>query len=208
MCQITIIDELAGEGLALVEERFIYDPGLIDFQDGGTGFDGPWVASKSHGQDYEIGITIFAAGDGMLPNFSGGSGLSFSTLPVAGSALSRFGSAGRAQANRLISVASQTALLGDDTTMWFSVLMAGPSAHKWGSFLFGTEPFSTDIPPVLAAEGDGFGFTLVADPDGFDQGPGSINALAFDGFITPIVVAVKLGLMKHWTAAVTAVRTY
>ena len=64
----------------IVEEQFIYEPpeANIDGQNGGTGFDGPWVSTISHGRIYWI----------VSP------GLSFSTLPVAGNALSRYGSMG------------------------------------------------------------------------------------------------------------------
>ncbi len=61
----------------IVEEQFIYEPpeANIDGQNGGTGFDGPWVSTISHGRIYWVHSP----------------GLSFSTLPVAGNALSRFG---------------------------------------------------------------------------------------------------------------------
>ena len=112
-----------------------------------------------------------------------------SELPVAGNALSRYGAAGRAEAHRLISAASQTALLGDDTTMWFSALFQEPSGqYRHGTFLFGTDAFTTAGSPTLAAAGDGFGFTLQRAPDGASQGTGSINAIAFDASTAPTVV--------------------
>lgn len=162
----------ANAGL-IVEEQFIYEPpeANIDGQNGGVGFDGPWVSSISHGRIYWIRSP----------------GLSFSTLPMAGNALSRYGSAGRAQAHRLLSAASQSALTGDGTTIWFSVLFQAPSAHRYASFLFGTGAFTTDGSPELAAASSGFGFTLVA-ADGTSDGGGNINALAFDGSTTPTVV--------------------
>ncbi len=167
----------------VVEEQYIYTAGLIDTQNGGTGFDGAWVSTKSHGQDYQTGITVHAVNPG--PTLNDDAGLFFSNLSVGGSALSRFGCSGRAQANRTISAASQTALLGDNTTMWFSVLIGEPLNNNQGSFLFGTEQFSTDIPQVLAAAGDGFGIT-VANVGTFENGTGTINAIAFDGNTTPI----------------------
>ncbi len=173
----------------LVEEQFIYDlQSLIDGQDGGSGFDGPWRASKSHGRDYVMqfeGLTFTDA--------------NFDELPVDGNSLSRFGSAGRAEAHRLLSSAAQAALTGDDTTIWFSVLVAAPSAHRWGSFHFGTYRFSTQGMPVLGdgdddrnppytpQEGEGFGFTLMTADSG--AGDGTINALAFDDSSSPIVAA-------------------
>ena len=159
----------------IVEEQFIYEPvqANIDGQNGGTGFDGPWVSTISHGRIYWIHSP----------------GLSFSTLPVAGNALSRYGSAGRAQAHRLLSAASQSALTGDGTTIWFSILYQDPAnQYKHGSFLFGTDAFTTDGTPTLSAAGDGFGFTLQRAPDGGGQGTGTINALAFDGSTAPTIV--------------------
>jgi len=159
----------------IVEEQFIYEPpeANIDGQNGGTGFDGPWVSTISHGRIYWIRSP----------------GLEFSTLPVAGNALSRYGSAGRAQAHRLLSSESKAALTRDGTTIWFSVLFQEPAnQYRHGSFLFGTEAFTTDGTPTLAAAGDGFGFTIQAAPDGSTQGTGTINALAFNGSTAPIVV--------------------
>jgi len=164
--------------VTVVEEQFIYEPvqANINGQDGGIGFEGPWVSTISHGRFYWIRSP----------------GLEFTDvnsleLPVAGNALSRYGAAGRAQAHRLLSEESKAALTGDDTTMWFSALFQAPSAHRQAAFLFGTDPFTTAIPPVLAAAGDGFGFTLLA-PDGVSNGDGTINALALDGSTVPTVV--------------------
>ncbi|MHC4557505.1 MAG: PA14 domain-containing protein [Planctomycetota bacterium] len=159
----------------IVEEQFIYEPleANIDGQNGGIGFDGPWISTISHGRIYWVHSP----------------GLSFSTLPVAGNALSRLGSAGRAEAHRLISGASQTSLTGDGTTMWFRALFQEPvNQFKHGSFLFGTDAFTTDGTPTLSAAGEGFGFTIQAAPSGSTQGTGTINALAFDGSTTPTVV--------------------
>ena len=44
----------------ILEEQFIYEAGVLDTLNGGTGFDGPWVATKSHGRDYVVGMTEFA----------------------------------------------------------------------------------------------------------------------------------------------------
>ncbi|NNC90302.1 MAG: hypothetical protein HKN82_17735, partial [Akkermansiaceae bacterium] len=161
----------AGAAL-LVEEQFIYNAGEnINGQNGGIGFAGPWVSSISHGRIYDIEPT----------------GLSFSTLRVDGNAVSRFGSAGRAQAHRVLSAAAQSALTGNDTTIWFSLLFQPPSAHRYASFLFGTGAFTTGGSPVLAAAGDGFGITLTA-ANGTGDGGGAINALAFDNATAPTVV--------------------
>jgi hypothetical protein len=160
----------------VVEEQFIYEPpeANIDGQNGGAGFDGPWVSTISHGRIYWVRSP----------------GLEFSTLPVAGNALSRYGSAGRAQAHRLLSAQSKAALTRDNTTIWFSVLFQEPAnQYRHGTFLFGTEAFTTDGTPTLTAAGDGFGFTLQRAPDGGGQGDGSINAIAYDNSTAPTVVA-------------------
>jgi hypothetical protein len=68
----------------VVEEQFFYEAAQLNGLDGGTGFDGPWVATKSHGRDYFVGLTAFAD----VKPLNEDSGLSFSTLRVAGSALS------------------------------------------------------------------------------------------------------------------------
>ena len=172
-------------GDPIIKEQFDYDPGLITGRNGGIGFGGAWSFSKSHGQDYKTGITVYSNGTGTTLNED--TGLSFSTLPVAGSALSRYGSAGRSEANRTISVASQTALTADNTTIWFSVLISPPSAHRYASFLFGTESLGHSDLGDLKAVGEGFGFTLTAVGGG--DGGGAINALAFDGSIDPIIAA-------------------
>jgi hypothetical protein len=175
----------------LVEEQFDYELGsLIDGQDGGLGFDGPWSASKSHGRDYKMEFEGLTFTDAELEE-----------LPAAGNSLSRFGSAGRAEAHRLLSEDAQALLTADDTTMWFGVLFQEPGPpYLHTSFLFGTYKFSTQgtpilgdgdddrSPPFVPVDGDGFGFTIQAAPDGSIQGTGTINALAFSGSYQPIVV--------------------
>ncbi|UCG49786.1 MAG: hypothetical protein JSU94_08380 [Phycisphaerales bacterium] len=183
---IAVLATASADARIVVEEQFIYEPveANIDGQNGGIGFDGPWVSSVSHGRIYWIRSP----------------GLSFSTLPVAGNALSRYGSAGRAQAHRLLSDASRVSLTGDNTTVWFSVLFQAPSAHRYAAFLFGTYKFSTQgsvmlgdgdedrNPPYTPVDGQGFGFTLTG-ADGTSDGGGTINALAFNNSSAPTVVA-------------------
>ncbi len=166
----------------ILEEQFIYEAALLDTLNGGTGFDGPWVATKSHGRDYYVGLTEFADEKPLNAD----SGLSFSTLRVAGSALSRFGGAGRTEAHRTISAASQAALTRDNTTIWFSQLFAGPANNRNAMFMFGTQSIKhTDNPFELSAAGDGFGFGTVNIAGGVGgNGNGSINALAYDNSIT------------------------
>jgi len=176
LAMVFLVLAAASANAAIVaEEQFIYEPiqANIDGLNGGIGFDGPWVSTISHGRIYWIHSP----------------GLSFSTLPVAGNALSRYGASGRAEAHRLLSAASQSALTRNGMTIWFSVLFQEPaSQYKHGSFLFGTDGFTTDETPTLSAAGDGFGFTIQAAPDGSSQGTGTINALAFYGSTAPIVV--------------------
>ena len=164
----------------VVEEQFIYEPAEanIDGQNGGIGFDGAWVSTISHGRIYWIHSPGLSFTD-----------VNSSELPVAGNALSRYGSAGRAQAHRLLSGASKAALTGDNTTIWFSALFQEPAnQYRHGTFLFGTDALTTAGTPTLAAAGDGFGFTLQSAPDGASQGSGTINAIAYDNSTTPTIV--------------------
>ena len=154
----------------ILEEQFVYEAGLLDTLNGGTGFDGPWVATKSHGRDYYVGLTEFADEKPLNAD----AGLSFSTLPVAGSALSRYGSAGRAEAHRMISAASQAALTGDNTTIWFSLLFAGPAANRGAMFIFATQPLNHTDLHTLSAPGSGFGFSIHSPSNG------PISAVAFN----------------------------
>lgn len=127
MAIVVLATSSASAGIVL-EEQFDYEPleTNINGLNGGTGFDGPWVSTISHGRIYWI-----VEGS----SFTDANG---DELPVAGNALSRYGSAGRAQAHRTISAASQAALTGDNTTIWFSQLFAGPSANRNALFIFGT----------------------------------------------------------------------
>jgi len=193
-CQTNATTEEAGE---VAYEPFDYTPVQVNIQgqDGGFGFDGPWVSTISHGRIYwmvEPGLEFTDD--------------SSSALPVAGSALSRFGSAGRAQAYRLLSEESLSFLTGDGAVTWFSALLRSPSGHRYACFLFGTDGFTTDGSPVLAAPGDGFGFTLATT--GLGSGDGTINALAFDGSTSPTVAAgtftqtIQAGATHHDTSLV------
>ncbi len=148
----------------LVEEEFEYefvpadgDSGvLVNGLNGGTGFDAPWVATKSHGRDLKVGLWDYANGRGTTLNED--RGLSFSTLPVAGSAMSRYGTMGRTQAYRLLSPGAQAALTQDNTTIWFSVLVSTPASYPGEHFLFGSEPLIHTNLGQIAAPGQGFGF--------------------------------------------------
>jgi hypothetical protein len=173
-----VLTTASANAAVVIEEQFIYEAAQLDTLNGGTGFDGPWVATKSHGRDYQVGITEFAE----PKDLNADAGLSFSTLRVAGSALSRYGNAGRAEAHRLLSGASQAALTIDGTTIWFSQLFQGTPDNRNAMFVLGTQPFSHTPGYQLAAAGDGFGFTTAnISLDGTGAaGDGSINAIAFD----------------------------
>jgi len=168
-----VLTTASANAALVVEEQFIYEAGQLDALNGGTGFDGPWVATKSHGRDYFVGLTEFADQKPLNED----SGLSFSTLPVSGSALSRFGSAGRAQAHRTISAASQAALTRDNTTVWFSQLFAGPAANRGAMFIFGTQPLNHTNLYTMPAPGSGFGFSIHNPSDG------PISAVAFNNSV-------------------------
>ena len=175
----------------VVEEQFAYeilDPDGVDTQtpldglDGGIGFDGAWTATQSHGRLLRVGHLIFANGEPLT--FNDDRGLHFTDvngdeLPVTGAALSRYGAAGRTQADRLLSAESQAALTKDNTTIWFSALAGGASNNTNSFFLFGTDPLiHTDIGQI-AAPGQGFGFNI----------NGTVNALAFNNAIDSIYVS-------------------
>src|SRR4030065_2602988 len=152
---ILVITATSANARIILEEQFVYEAGQLDTLNGGTGCDGPWVATKSHGRDYQVGLTEFAD----QKPLNADSGLSFSTLRVAGSALSRFGSAGRTYAPRTISAASQAAHTRDNTTIWFSQLFAGPAANRGAMFIFGTQPLNHTNHYTMPAPGSGFGFS-------------------------------------------------
>ena len=177
-----VLTAASANAALVIEEQFIYEAAMLDTLNGGTGFDGPWVATKSHGRDYYVGLTEFADQKPLNDD----SGLSFSTLPVAGSALSRFGSAGRTEAHRTISAASQAALTRDNTTIWFSQLFAGPAANRGAMFIFGTQPLNHTDLYTMPAPGSGFGFSIHSPSDG------PIGAVAFNNSVD---VTIESGVL-------------
>jgi len=174
-------------GELLVLEQFDYEgtDTLLNGLDGGMGFDGPWdVVGWS--RPYDIGRTSFAIGDSsMIVNERGG--LDFEGHPSAGSALTRFGTAGQQEAHRTLSAEAQAALTGDDTTIWFSVLACAPAGNKFGTIIFGTDPMlavqgGTENGNLSSAAGQAFGMGFRIDNGGlFGSGTGSPNAVAFVG---------------------------
>jgi hypothetical protein len=179
---ILVLTATSANARIILEEQFIYETAMLDTLNGGTGFDGPWVATKSHGRDYYVGLTEFAD----QKPLNADSGLSFSTLPVAGSALSRFGSAGRAEAHRTISAASQAALTQDNTTIWFSQLFAGPANNRGAMFVFGTQPLNHTNLYTMPAPGSGFGFSIHSPSNG------PISAVAFNNSVD---VTIESGVL-------------
>lgn len=124
------------QAVEVVYEPFDYPAGDLNGLNGGAGFSGGWARSSN----------------GTNPLWTVNStGLTFPRAVAAGNSVYRPGGAGRSEANRLISGASQAALLGDNTTIWFGVLFDYTSGNASTCFLFGTDPFSVGSGnPVLA----------------------------------------------------------
>ena len=172
-------------GELLVLEQFDYEgtDTLLNGSDGGIGFDGAWEV-VGWSRPYDIGRTSFAIGDSsMIVNDRGG--LDFEGHPSAGTALSRFGTAGQQEAHRTLTAEVQTALTADNTTIWFSVLACAPAGNKFGSIIFGTDPMlavqgGTENGNLSSATGQAFGMGFRVDNGGlFGSGTGSPNAVAF-----------------------------
>lgn len=156
----------------------------LDGQNGGAGFAGPWSVT-GWGQNFQTGRTEFAQGAGTVNNPAGG--LDFPGLPTAGSGLTRFGTAGQRAATRILSPSSVAELTADNSTIWFTVLMAAPNNNAAGSLVFGTDAFVAQQtnPPfpngnLNNANGQGFGVGFRTDNNGvLANGSGSPNAIAF-----------------------------
>jgi hypothetical protein len=108
------------------------------------------------GFDYTVGDAVVGqgTGDGWDGNWAGGDavvddGLDFGALSVLGGAAQRPSRSGNSAISRTISTDSQAALLADDSTMWFSVVMrtfalstgdggtAGFALNSWGTIVLG-----------------------------------------------------------------------
>jgi hypothetical protein len=96
------------EATLILYGGFDYSPGDIDgSQVGGAGFSaGGWTTSGSDN-----------------PFDALGTGLSLGSLPVTGASVKRPSAPGNAEMSRSITSASQGALLADNATLWFSVLL-------------------------------------------------------------------------------------
>ena len=187
---IVILTTSQASAELILEEQFIYEPAQtnINSLDGGIGFGGPWVSTISHGRTYWIHSP----------------GLTFSTVPGAGNALSRQGSMGKAETHRSLSDASQAALTADNTTVWFSIQISASKSYKNMMFVFGTDALGHTPGFQLAAIGSGFG-VATADVDGNGDGP--INAFVFDNaqvadFVVSTFSPVLSGGNFHDTALI------
>ena len=156
-----------GGGAVLVYESFDYTTGTTLTGNGGTGFDGPWATT---------GTNLFTV-DILGLTFTDG----WDVLEVAGNSAYRTAAGNRSEANRVISAASQAALMTDGSTMWFSVLYEKIAAAGNAAFLIGTDTYNVGAGGTLnnfAPAGEGFGFG--------SEGDMLVRALAYDGSATPI----------------------
>ncbi|MDA7882306.1 hypothetical protein N9A94_08390 [Akkermansiaceae bacterium] len=175
----------ASPGELLILEQFDYEgvDAPLNGANGGMGFESAWEV-VGWSRNYETGRTVFSAGDSSAIVDALG-GLTFEGHPSAGSALSRFGTAGQREAHRTLTAETQAALTGDDTTIWFSVLACAPSAHKYGTLIFGTDPMiavqgGSENGNLSSASGQAFGVGFRIDSGGLPgSGSGSPNAVAF-----------------------------
>jgi hypothetical protein len=130
----------------VIYEPFDYAAGAFDgSQAGGTGMSGGW--------------TTVTAGNGPYGTIAGG--LAVTGLTVAGNTCGRSTYVGDNEMHRAISAASQTALLGDGLTVWFSVLFKNrkySTGNEHQSLVIGTDAFTSwsTAPPGMAG-GEGFG---------------------------------------------------
>lgn len=158
----------------IIYEPFDYTAETDLTGSGGTGFDGAWsTTSKDENPVFSVkdGGQSFAT-----PDIGGAN-----ALDVAGNSAYRAADAHRAEANRAISAASQTALLTDGSTIWFSVLYVNDNSSV-SAFVIGTDVFNPVETWLLSSypdTGEGFGF-------GTEDGS-TIKAIAFDGTATPII---------------------
>ncbi len=162
----------------------------INGQNGGFGFGGAWVRG-GWSRDMIVGLVTWANGAGTTINED--RGLEFPGLPVEGSAVSRFGSAGQIQAHRPLAAGALAELTRDDTTIWFSVLLGSSTGERTHSFIFGDNRFvagdATADPPdgSGAFNGPGQGFGVTTRAAGGWAGSGSINAMAFVNSSSPTI---------------------
>ena len=182
---MAVISSLVAPAELILLEQFDYEgtDAPLNGTEGGVGFEGAWTVT-GWSRNFDIGRTAFAQGTpGSTVNDRGG--LDFPNHPSAGSALSRFGTAGQREASRVLTEASKAALTADDSTIWFSMLAGAPNGNKFGTMIFGTDILtaaqgSTINGNLTAEDGQAFGFGFRTDNGGtMGGGSGSPNAVAF-----------------------------
>ena len=145
-----------------IYEPFDYTAGSILTGSGGTGFDGAWITTEGG-----TGENYFTVKDGGLSSTIG--------LDVVGNSVYRTAFGGRSEANRVISAASQAALLVDGSTIWFSVLYQKTASNGRAAFVIGTDTYD------VAAGGDLGDFTAGGEGFGFGSSDDRlITAIAYD----------------------------
>lgn len=196
----------------VLQEQFDYPTGPVAGNNGGSGFSDAWAVT-GWSRNYDIN-SLYAPNPGKPGTTTdAGGGLTFPGLPTAGSALSRFGTAGQRAAHRTPSAAALAALTTSGTSIWFSVLTGAPGGNKFGTLVFGTDQLMAQqsAPPfpngnLNAASGQAFGITMRSAANG--SGSGSPNAIAFinsdaptvgEGSFTP---AFQAGATHHDTTLV------
>lgn len=144
------------------------------------------------GFDYLEGSDLpsLNGGEGWAGGWSGGnwdviSGQSFGDVAVSGGAVQRPSRSGNAATSRVVSTTAQPSLVGDGSTIWFSVLLqgtgspaadslatAGFATNTWGTIVFGDTALTGGSgvgPAPIGAGGNAIGV-------GFRGG----NGLSFD----------------------------
>ena len=145
----------SAQSALLVQESFDYSvDATIDGQNGGTGFSGAWSGTNTAGGN----------------SYTVENGMSFPGLTTVGGSAGRDARDGRHVINRTLSGAAQSALTGDNTTVYFSILMDPRSSsisgnapfenNTRGTFVFGSSALSDAsgaTPGIFGAASSGIG---------------------------------------------------
>ena len=165
---VTVLALAASANAALVlYEGFDYPAGDIDgSQAGGTGFSATgWTTAAFTRNPYDVRST----------------GLSFTGLPTVGLSVRRPSAPDDAEMHRGISAASQAALTADNSTIWFSTLMADDryaGRHANAALMLGSGALTgPGGKPVTMAGGEGFGVAVNGQSDNSFR----LHAIAIDG---------------------------
>ncbi|MGJ8655459.1 MAG: PEP-CTERM sorting domain-containing protein [Akkermansiaceae bacterium] len=161
------------------------------------------------GFDYTAGTTIVGSGtaaDGWDGAWTGtgtntasavSPGLTFGSLSTSGGAAQRATRIGNAAISRTIDASAQSSLTADNSTIWFSVLMAGTSAevdadesiqgfatNSYGTLIFGDTGFSggsgASAPTLTGGTAFGVGFGDTSDNSG-DYNKLQIQGVSYNG---------------------------